>query len=224
MDELVIWGAIIVGGLWARQKSFFAAFWWLMTVMLAIYCGLWCSGFIAQLLAGLSGVLGGYKRIAAIAAGGFVAFLVFYKAGLEREEGNLERYPFPKYFRTIAPILCGMLIGRYAVAFCMFLLCLAPCRSLLGDYCNFPGMEQYATRTLGGLSGSIDFWSFQGGHERRQALEAMLQQQRESGNSDVDLDAKLEQAKADRKRQQEAADKASGKSDAANAGAKPSGK
>ncbi len=218
MDQWIVWGAIIAGGLWGRHRSFFTAFWALMTVMLAIYCGVWSSNMLAGILSAFSGVLGAYTRSIAMLTGAAIALLVFYKAGLEREEGNLDRYVFPKHFRWIAPVLCGMLAGRFLAAFLLLLLCFLPCRSMLEQYCNFPEVERYSAQTVGTLSGIVDGFSFQGGNNRRKALEEMLNKQQENSNPDAELDAQWAKARAARNSQQPAEEKTAAES--GNAAAK----
>ena len=168
MENLILWGVPVIGGLIGLGSRLFKSYVTLLNIAFAIYLALWSEGLLSSLYR-VPGSAGPYKSAMTMLFAAILAGVVLRKV-TEQLMPDEREFAFPPILNKLGGALCGFLAGMAVINFAAFLFCTTPEKTLAADLVSLPALERASTGNLVSLSKILDDLSFQGSVSTRRAV------------------------------------------------------
>jgi len=159
MENLILWGFPILGGLAGFSSKLFKSYVTLLNIGFAIYLALWSEGLVSGLFR-LPGAAGPYKSAITLAACAIIVGFLLRKL-TDQLAPNERDFDLPPLFNKFGGALCGFLAGMALINFAAFVFCTIPQKTAASGIVSIPAVEKTSVRNLISLSNLLDGLSFQ---------------------------------------------------------------
>ena len=160
MENLILWGVPVIGGLIGLGSRLFKSYLVLLNLAFAAYLALWSEGLLSSLYR-VPGSAGPYKSAITMLFCAILAWVLLKKL-TEQLMPDEREFAFPPILNKLGGGLCGFLAGMVAINFIAFVFCTTPQKTLAADIVSVPALEKASSGNLVSLSRIIDDLSFQG--------------------------------------------------------------
>ncbi len=174
MENLILWGAPILGALIGLGARLFKSYVSLLNFAFAIYLAIWSEKLLSSLYR-LPGSGEPYKSAITLAFCAILAGLLL-KKGSESLMPDEREFPFPVLFDKIGGGVCGFLSGMIVINFVAFVFCTTPQKTVVAEFLSVPALERASSGNLVSFSRVIDGLSFQSSTrtQREMTLDQLL--------------------------------------------------
>ena len=174
MENLILWGVPILGGLMGFSSRLFKSYMTLLNFAFAVYLALWSEGLVSGLYR-LPGVVAPYKSTITMVASAIIVGFLLRKL-VEQLMTDEREFLFPPILDKFGGALCGFLTGMLLINFAAFVFCTMPQKTAADGVVSIPAVEKTSVRNLVSLSKILDDLSFQGSSriQRMARLDALL--------------------------------------------------
>lgn len=159
MENLILWGAPIIGALIGLGARLLKSYVTLLNFTFAVYLALWSEGLLSSLYR-LPGAAEPYKSAGTMLFCALLAGVLLKKVSDSLMPDERE-FIFPPLMDKLGGGLCGFLAGMVLVNFAAFVFCTTPQKTAAAEFISLPALERASTGNLITLSGVIDGLSFQ---------------------------------------------------------------